>query len=182
MLVKKILETAAALAGRRDLADYYAGKGGTDLSGLEADAEMMLRCFNLTENEVALDYIPIDASTRVISSGLIPFSDLNGAATEIIAVRDLQGKKLDFRLTEEGIVCRAGEVSVEYYRKPDVKKESDHTDFPNGERFLSFGTACEFSLMEGQFDRASALDVRYKDALTAARRDKSILLKERGWI
>ena len=53
MKVQKIMACAAALVGRRDLCDYLEGKGGADSDGLRRDAEQMLRCFNLAENEAA---------------------------------------------------------------------------------------------------------------------------------
>ena len=53
MLVRKIMETAAALAGRGDLADFLGGKRVADVSAAQRDAETMLRCFNLAENEAA---------------------------------------------------------------------------------------------------------------------------------
>ena len=57
----------------------------------------------------------------------------------------------------------------------------DEADFAGGERFLALGTACEFALMEGMFDRAAELDVRYKDALAAAGKSRGGRMRERRW-
>lgn len=182
MKVQKIMSLAAELVGRRDLCDYLEGRGGTDEAGLRRDAEQMLKCFNMTENEAALDYIPLRAERALFSEGMIPFSALEPAPAEILAVFSREGVKLPFVVCADGIRVRRGEVVVRYRFRPDVKAASDDTDFDAGERFLALGTACEFALMEGLLDRAAELDVRYKDALAAAGRSKSVRVKGRSWI
>ena len=73
MKVQKIMACAAALVGRRDLCDWLEGKGGVDSDGLRRDAEQMLKCFNLAENEAALDFIPLKGKTAYFRTALCPF-------------------------------------------------------------------------------------------------------------
>ncbi len=180
--VQKIMACAAALVGRRDLCDYLEGKGGADSDGLRRDAEQMLRCFNLAENEVALDFIPLKKEQKVSSDGVIPFSALAWAPVEVEGVFSPAGGRLHFRVTEEGIAVRSGEALVRYRARPAVKCACDEADFEGGERFLALGTACEFALMEGMLDRAAELDARYKDALAAAARSRGGRMRQRRWI
>ena len=182
MKVKKIMALAADLVGRWDLSDYLEGKGGADEAGLRRDAEQMLRCFNMTENEAALDYIPLRAERTLFSEGLVPFAALDPAPAEILSVCSADGVRLPFVLTAEGIRVRRGETVIRYRFRPAVKAPSDDADFSAGERFLALGTACEFALMEGMLDRAAELDVRYKDALAAAGRCKNVRVKGRNWV
>ncbi len=181
MKVRKIMACAAALVGRRDLCDWLEGKGGVDADGLSRDAEQMLRCFNLTENEAALDFVPLDREEAHVSEGVIPFSALHAPLLEVVSVRSPAGGRLYFRTTEEGIAVRPGEAIVRYRARPAVKGTEDEADFAGGERFLALGTACEFALMEGMFDRAAELDVRYKDALAAAGKSRGGRMRERRW-
>ena len=182
MKVKEIMRAAAELAGRRDLSDYLAGAGGTDTAALQRDAAQMLRCFNLTENEAALDFVPLVREETFLSDGKILFSAFSGRPVEVLAVRGENGRKLHFRADADGIFVRKGETTVRYRFRPDVKSEGDETDFGCGERFLALGAACEFSLMEGALDRAAELDARYKDALAAAGRQKNGDIRPRRWI
>ncbi len=182
MQVKKIMACAASLLGRRDLCGWLEGEGGVDEDGLRRDAEQMLRCYNLTENEAALDYIPLRKREKVCSDGLIPFAALSHTPAEVLAVYGESGEKLPFRVTEEGIAVRRGSAEVYYRARPAVKEAEDDSDYPNGERFLALGAACEFALMEGMLDRAAELDARYKDALAAAAKSKCVQTKARRWI
>ncbi len=181
MKVQKIMACAAALVGRRDLCDWLEGKGGVDSDGLRRDAEQMLKCFNLAENEAALDFIPLKREDGVFSDGVVPFSALSAAPVEIMSVRSAAGKRLHFKVTEAGIAVRRGEALVAYRARPAVKGMADEADFAGGERFLALGTACEFALMEGMLDRAAELDERYKEALAAATKSRGGRMKERMW-
>lgn len=182
MKVRNIMACAASLAGRRDLCDWLEGKGGVDGDGLRRDAEQMLKCFNLTENEAALDYIPLKREEKLRSEGNIPFSAFSGMPVEIVAVLSEKGEKLCFKVNEEGVSVRRGDVTVRYRARPAVKGLDDETEFRCGERFLALGTACEFALMEGMLDRAAELDARYKDALAAAARSRGGRMRQRRWI
>ncbi len=182
MLVRKIMETAAALAGRGDLADFLGGKRVADVSAAQRDAETMLRCFNLAENEAASDYLPLVAQQTFPSGGPAVFGDFEKPPLEILWVKDGTGRKLPFSVCGEGVRFPSCAATVGYRYRPLVKDAGDETDFPNGENFLAAGAACEFCLMEGMFERAALLDKRYKESLAAARRDKSFTLKGRKWI
>ena len=65
MTVKEVVALAAGCLGREDLLSAL-DKGEDEISEeekLECDA--LLRCYNFTENEVALDYCPIRREERV---------------------------------------------------------------------------------------------------------------------
>ena len=103
MLVRKIMETAAALAGRGDLADFLGGKRVADVSAAQRDAETMLRCFNLAENEAASDYLPLVAQQTFPSGGPAAFGDFEKPPLEILWVKDGTGRKLPFSVCGEGV-------------------------------------------------------------------------------
>ena len=185
MKVKEILITAAELSGRRDLADFLAERGFcADANESAHDAELLLRCYNLTENEIALDYLPLLRTQTMHSDGTIAYGSFEQPPVEIIGVRNGRGFKEKFSLEESGIVLPVGEFSITYSYRPAVKKMNDAPQLnrKGDARLLALGTASEFSLMNGSFDTASLLDKRYRDALACACRERGGRLKMRCWI
>ena len=76
--VKDVLSLAASVCGREDLAAYLAGGKGEDAGALGAEAALLLRCYNLTEYELASDYLVMAADLMMIKSRLllpVPVSD-----------------------------------------------------------------------------------------------------------
>ena len=183
MRVKEILVLAADLCGRRDLAEYLAGKNGADAGVFAREEESLLRCYNLAENEIALDYLPVRRTQLFESEGCIAYADFAAPPVEIMAVRDAAGRRLPFSAGEKGVRVRAGKALVEYSVRPRVKGAGDIPELSarGDERLLALGAACEFALMSGNFDAASLLDKRYRDALACACRARGGRLKVRRW-
>ncbi len=184
MRVKEILLLAAELCGRRDLADYLQGKNGEDAAAFARETDTLLRCYNLTENEIALDYLPLKREESLYSDGMIPYTAFALAPVEIFSVRDSSGQRLPFTAGETGIRVRAGEAVVVYSVRPHTKNMSDvpSLDRKGDGRLLALGTACEYALMSGMFEAASLLERRYRDALACACRERGGRLKLRRWV
>ena len=94
MRVRDIMVLAAELAGRRDLADFTAGRSGADAGAMQRERELLLRCYNLTENEIALDYLPLRREERFESDGCVPYAAFAEPPVEILSVRDEAGTVL----------------------------------------------------------------------------------------
>ena len=122
MRVREILILAAELACRRDLADYLAGKNGEDASAFAREEEAMLRCYNLTENELALDYLPLRRTEKFVSDGCVAYTAFAEPPVEILSVRGETGRSLPFTAGEDGVLVRAGCVTVEYSVRPRVNQ------------------------------------------------------------
>lgn len=183
MKVKQIMALAAELCGRRDVADYLDKGLTADAAASEREEQTLLRCYNLAENEIALDYLPLKKRETFASDGFIAFSAFAEPPLEIFAVRGDRGEKLPFSQTEEGIRVHAGNVEVTYSYRPVVKEADDEPSISGkaGERVLALGTACEYALMSGLLDAAQLLDVRYRDALACACRERGGRMKMRRW-
>lgn len=183
MTVKDILIGAAGFCGKTELADYLAGKPCSDVGAAQREAELILRCYNLAENEIALDYLPIRRQEETVSDGEIAYAELSKPILEIFSVRDADGEKLPYRAGEQGIRVRPGKAVVDYSYRPRVKRAGDEPE-ANGRadaRVLALGTACEFALMNGMTETAALLDKRYRDALACACRERGGRLKLRRW-
>lgn len=183
MKVIQIMASAARLCGRQDLAEFLERGFTEDVSAAEREAETLLKCYNLAENEIALDYLPLENAETVGSDGTVPYSALSLPPVEILAVYGEGGAKLPFTVGADGIRVQAGRVRVCYSYRPRVKTAADDAEANNraGERVLSLGTACEYALMSGMFDAAQLLDRRYRDALACACRERGGRLKMRRW-
>ena len=96
MKVKEVLAAAAELCGRKDLADHLAGKSGERAAEAERECETLLLCYNMTENEIALDYLPLKREESFESGGEIPYAAFSEPPLEILAVYGEAGQRLRF--------------------------------------------------------------------------------------
>ena len=182
MTVKEVLLTAAFELGMADEVQAYLD--GSSEAG-EADTENLLRCFNLVENELALDYLPLyreeDISTE---TGVVFFSDLSRAAVRVVRVTDAWGNETSFKLYPEYLKTQPGNLKVGYTYTPKEKTldgESDFTRFVSP-RLFAYGIAAEYSLASGMFEEAAVWDKKYKEAIAAAYRAKPKgNIKARRW-
>ena len=79
MTVKEVIITAAGLLEMEDKVSAFIG--GDSSVGAEETAALV-RCFNLVENEVALDYFPLIAEETVkTDTGRVAYKDLTRAAS-----------------------------------------------------------------------------------------------------
>ncbi len=167
MTVKKVLLYAAELAGRSDL--------GEKLEAGEKDGELdlLLKCYNLVENEVALDYFPLKKRELFVpESGKILFARFAEAPVEVLSVRDCAGGTLEFEVFPEAISLLSAreEVAVTYAYAPKEKQADGVSEYAGkvSFRLLAFGTATEFLLAHGLYAEAAASEKRYREALRAA--------------
>ena len=170
MTVKEILLAAACqLAIGEEVGAYLLGTS-TD-SEAEAKATALLRCFNLVENEVALDYLPLLAEEEMESdTGVINYSALSREAARVLGVWDEWGNKLPFTLFPEYLKTQPQKVRVRYTYLPKEKSFDDESDFTlhASVRLLSYGVAAEYALANGLFEEAAVWDKKYKDSIKAA--------------
>ena len=96
MTVKEVVLLAAEEL--RIAAEVKAYWDGTNLNG-EEKARLLLTCFNMVENELALDYLPLTSEEKLSSStGQIQFVQLKNAPVRILQVKNAKGEALDFKL------------------------------------------------------------------------------------
>lgn len=187
MEVKCVLSLAAANLGREDLVAAVNDCAGEPFG----EVASLLRCYNLVENEVALDYFPLKREERVcVRGGVVPFSRLSLSPVQIISVKDELNTPLSFELRPARILipdAPGGEkrVNVLYTYSPKAKRFRERSEFGGkiSARLLSYGVACEFCLTNGQFAEAAVWEKRFRDALRAAnvlRRPLSV--RSRRWV
>lgn len=172
---------AATLISRGDLAQRAEAR-------LEYDTEvaLLVRCFNLTESEIALGAFPITVSEEhTPADGCIAFSDLDREPIQIVSVRDLSDMGVPFSVVGQKIVLKGEVLSVKvaYTCAPTVKTIADTCELTRvTTRLLALGVASHFLLAQGRYAEAAAFEARYQSAVRAANvvRHK-LVLRARRW-
>ncbi|MBQ8309068.1 MAG: hypothetical protein IJX96_04465 [Clostridia bacterium] len=182
MTVKEILKAAAVELGMATEVEAYFD--GTYPDGITAVTDL-LRCFNLVENELAIDYLPLYAEEEVESdTGAIYFSSLSRSVVRILRVCDEWGNDAAFKLFPDYLKTQGGKVAIRYTYTPKEKTVDGVSDFASNVslRLFAYGIAAEYSLASGLFEDAALWDKKYKDAITAAYRSNPCRrLRSRRW-
>ena len=168
MTVKEILLAAATELNILDEVEAYLS--GITTSG-EAQAKVLLRCFNLVENEVALDYLPLLAEDEVESeTGVIYYASLPREPARVLGVWDEWGNAVPFTLFPDYLKTQPNKVRVRYTYLPKAKSFKDKSDFTlqASVHLFAYGIAAEYALASGLFEEAAVWDQKYKDAIKAA--------------
>ena len=170
MTVKEVLLTAAFELGMADGVQAYLD--GTSQAG-KADTERLLTCYNLVENELALDYLPVTAEDEVLTdTGVVYFTELAKRVVRIVRIVDAWGNETPFTLFPEYVKTQPGKVKIAYTYVPNEKEldgECEHTRYVSA-GLMAYGIAAVYSLACGLFEDAAVWDKKYKDAIAAAYR------------
>lgn len=154
--------------------------------GGETTVKNLVRCFNLVENELALDYLPLFVEDEFYSeTGVIEFSMLTNSPIRIVKVRDAFGQDLNFTLFPSYLKTEVGRVSVRYSYVPKEKALKDSSDFLlyASVRLFAYGMAAEYFSACGLFEEAAVWDRKYKAAIEAAYKKRpSKKIRSRRWI
>lgn len=186
MKVKSILSLAAANLGREDLVAAVNDCAGEPFGEVAA----LLRCYNLIENEIALDYFPLKAEEKVCShDGSIFNTSLRFSPVEVLSVRDESGAPIEFMIRPARILLphfhgdRQATVLYTYSPKEKCFCDCAEVDGRISARLLSFGVDCEFCLSNGQFSEAATWEKKFREALRAASIPRCRLsVRSRRWV
>lgn len=156
MKVKEVIELSAELLG---------------IELTEENTATLLDCYNLVENELAMDYFPLRAVDKVlIKENKIKYADLKNKAWRIINVLDFQNDEVKYRLYPEYIELKKNYNGhyffVRYNYIPKEKVIDDNCDYNDRyKQVLKYGVCAEYCLMQGNFELASMFDNKYKDGI-----------------
>ena len=184
MTVKECMELAAVHLGIEEPIDSYFQAGGTAED--QKKGTLLLSCFNIVENELALDYFPLIAEDTLESEGgIIDFSSLKNDAVRITKVTDEWGNETEFQLFPSYLKTQPGKVCVTYTYTPKKKAMGEKSDFYTSVsvRLISYGMAAEYAMATGLFEDASVWDKKYKEGIRAAYRvQKCKRIRSRRWV
>ena len=184
MKVKEVVMAAAVELGVADGVKKYLD-GGVSETG-EKDVGLLLTCFNLVENELALDYLPLIAEDELTSAtGVVEYSVLANPVVRILSVEDEWENSVKFKLFPSYLKTQAGKVKITYTYTPSEKTIEDDSDYVTqvSVRLFSYGVAAEYLLAIGEFEQAAVWDRKYKEAIEAAYRMLPCKrIKSRRWV
>ncbi len=192
MLVKDVIKQAAFLLDKEALLQYLdtpsedVSTAFTDeeIADFEKTVNSLLRCFNIVENEVAIDYLPLTAEARMESEdGKLLFTAFARSMVSVLSVTDEYGNPVGYAVYPEYVKTQKGKVVVTYSYAPEMKALTSESDFSRiPERIFSYGVACEYCLIGGLYDEAVVWDKKYKDALLCAQSlSRPRVIRSRRW-
>ncbi|MBR2647134.1 MAG: hypothetical protein IKD47_06230 [Clostridia bacterium] len=168
MTVKEVVIAAATSLGIGKFVREYIE--GSSVYGMK-NTELLLDCYNMVENELALDYLPLYAEEEVeTQTGVVPYSIFSRKAVRILRVSDEWENSAKFTLFPEYLKTQQGKVKVAYTYTPEKKTIDDNSDYlvQASVRLLAYGVAAEYCLASGMYEDAAVWDKKYKDAINAA--------------
>ena len=118
MKVKDIILTASSYLGVEEkVRDFIEHRVPFCKEG-----ELLLRCYNLIEKEVAQDYIPlIIEETFQTETGAVYYSQFSEQAVRVIKTQDSYGNDIACTLFPEYLKTQAGTIVIRYAYKPTDK-------------------------------------------------------------
>ena len=183
--VENVVRLAAQMLGLGETAEeYFDGQPSEETSRI---VQGLVGCFNLVENELAVDYLPLvcEETLSTDREGNIEYARLSKKVAYIISVRDECGRIVKAKRMPTHLALGGGEYTVRYAALPAKKTAADRCEYETGvsARLLAYGVAAEYCLHKGLYAERAAWDKKYKDALLIACKSKSGgWLKERAWI
>ena len=185
MEVKEVVLTAAQLLGiEREVSEYVNNSFG---SGREKTADL-LACFNLVENELALDYLPLYVKESfAVESEKIAYDRFSKNPSRVTAVTDTQGGRIPFEIfpTELRVPTDAQTVVVEYAFLPEKKGIEDLSDYQSGVSvgLMANGVASEYCAMQGLYAEAAFWGKKYKESIAKTHKVKrGKRIQARRWV
>ena len=182
--VEQAVRCAANLLGLSDRVDAFFNGSVTETDKGTVDG--LVECFNLVENELAMNYLPLLFDEK-ITVGDEPFryERMQRVVLNIVAVFDEAGHRTHFQQAPHGLILPKGNYVVRYSVLPDKKSIFDSCNYLTGvsERLLAYGIAAEYCLHKGFYQEHAAWDKKYKDAVKSTARSKgSWVVKVGSWI
>ena len=116
--VKNVVRLAAKLVGVLDKVDAHFNGSVTTESQRIVDG--MIACFNIVENELALDYLPIVCEQTLLpNDGCIEYSALTRNPAYISSAFDVQGNCLDVKRLSDRLLVDQDICIVRYAALPE---------------------------------------------------------------
>lgn len=185
MIVKNIIKKVVNLTGNNALSE--AIESNSFSSEQQQEINLLVDCVNLTNSNIATNYVKLYATKKITNySDIINYSNIaNNMIYDIVSVKTLSGKDVNFALTTSGIVVKNGTYIVKYtYFPKDVDYDDTITNYPIkvSERVFVYGVISEYLYIKGVFDEAQMWEERFKnEIISTLRQQKNTKLKMSRW-
>lgn len=182
MLVKDIVMLACEFTENQDIKDSLENNNLNDEQALVV--ESLTECFNLVNNEIACEYLPIVKVERIKGKDFkFNFDLLASKVLQVLEVRDSNGRRIKFRVFDDYFVAKAGEVEVFYSTVPKAYGLQENFVSVIPERVYAYAVAREYYFLRTMFDDADIWEERFKNSLQVLLAKKStVIMSRRRWI
>ena len=171
MQVKNVIKLACEMTDNNDLKDAIDNNDLTDEQQVAVDC--LVGCFNLINNEIASEYIPLlHKEIKKIQDFKVNFDDFSKKMLEIISIKDKLGRNVKYKLFDSYLMVKANEVEIVYSYLPENVSLSDEINSFLPERVYAYGIAREYLFLQSMFDDAQLWDSRFKNSLKVLTRKK----------
>lgn len=127
-----------------------------ELLQIETIREDLLSCFNLVENELALNYLPLYA-THMCNSNIVYYTEFEYSPHRIV---DCNCK---FKIYPEYIESKDIITAIDYLYIPNKKELYDECSYKDEFlQCLTYGTISEYLLSQGFYEEAAIWSEKYK--------------------
>lgn len=188
MTIKSILKTACLFLNKEDLCEKIDVEDFDSLSeAYKSQINFLLKCLNLTYQEIASDYIPLLKKESIsFVDGEILLSSLSKKFLEVVSLRSKNGEKVKYKIYPDYIEANIDEADMVYKYLPSnlTSLSSTIETFANrvSEITLAFGVAMEYCFINGLHEDAAVWERRFKDALfIRSSKKNNIKLPVRRW-
>lgn len=149
-------------------------KSSAKLLGVEINKEnesFFEDCYNLVENELALEYFPLRAVDIVfIENNKIKYADLKNNPFRILSIKDFQGEDVKYKLYPKHIKIEKNYEGCYFFvrynyipKEKTINDESSYTEY--FEDIFKYGICSEYCLIQGNFDAAREFSKKYKNCI-----------------
>ena len=184
MKVRDILTLAAMELNLDDYVKRYI-KGNISSQGMEG-ANLLLHSFNMVENALAVEYLPLYAEDEILAeTGAVFYERLTRKPVRIIAVYDDNNNALAYKIFPDYLKTQEGKITVRYTYVPQTKTMEDDCDYrlETYKQVLLCGIANEYCLASGRFEEAEMWEKKYRRALKGLYKPHpAVVLKTRRWV
>ncbi len=189
MIVKDVIKlTATLLQLNNFISGGYFDEGETVTEEDELTATLLTNCFNIVNNTIATEYVPlIEEKECIVNDGKVAYSDLSDKTImNIKSVKRLNGTPSRFSCFPTYIKVDESKVNISFaYFPPSLSEQSTVNTFGIhiSEQIYAYGMASEYCVVTGMYDDAAIWDNKFKNALQGVvKKLGNIKLKERSWL
>lgn len=168
MTVKDILSLACDFVGEKEIKAKIFLENPTYTAREQEKLDLMIRCLNLVNQEIASDYLPFLFEENVdANGGVISFDGLEKSVIAVYQVKNRFGFPIRFKNYPNYVEVFGSAKKIVYSYLPDEVGLDDEIEKFNGlsERVYAYGVASEFLLIQGMGSDAEIWEERYKESL-----------------
>ena len=179
MKVIEVIKSACDFIGLEDIKTAIEEEIITDQDQKVIDK--LLKCFNLVQEEIATEFLPLSFKESITATERINFISLQKNILKVLSVK--KGKEnLSFKVYPDHVCFKGNATEITYNYLPEEVEINDDILYLVPIRIYSYGIAREYFLFEGLADKAILFENRFRKSIeTLIKKDDNIVMPVRKW-